>query len=136
MPYYIALQGVKDKIKQKWLSWLDKEKSCKFSYTQFLLRKLDAYIKACIRLTWRMVTQVPPMQLEYQSSTLKDIHKNLGFHPNSSPEISSKSPLNEQASGEEIEIACYVWPALLDGGGKLIRAGEVFCKVMKENTVI
>ena len=83
-----------------------------------------------------MVTQVPPMQLEYQFSTLKDIHKSLGYHPHSCQEMSSKGPSNEQTSEEETEIACYIWPALLDGGGRLIRAGEVFCKVMKENTVI
>ena len=74
------------------------------------------------------------MHLEYQSSTLTEIHKNLGYH--SSPEMCSRRPTNEQASDEELEIACYLWPALLDGGGKLIRAGEVLCKVKVENTVI
>lgn len=81
-----------------------------------------------------MVTQAPPMHLEYQSSMLTAIHKNLGYH--SSPEMCSRRPTNEQASDEELEIACYLWPALLDGGGKLIRAGEVLCKVKVENTVI
>ena len=37
-----------------------------------------------------------------------------------------------QASDKELEIACYLWPGLLDGGGKLIRAGEVLCKVNVE----
>ena len=32
-----------------------------------------------------------------------------------------------QDHGEE--IACYLWPGLLDGGGRLIRAGEVLCKI-------
>ena len=73
------------------------------------------------------------MQLEYQSPTLKDIHKNLGYH--SSPEMCSRRPTTEgQASDEELEIACYLWPALLDGGGKIIRAGEVVCKVKEEIT--
>jgi len=81
-----------------------------------------------------MVNQVPPMQLEYHSSTLKHIHKSLGYH--SSPDMCSRRPTNGQASDEELEIACYLWPALLDGGGKLIRAGEVLCKVNVENTVI
>ena len=93
-----------------------------------MLTQLSDYIKACIRLTWRMVTQVPPMQLEYQSSTLKDIHINRGDHR--SPEMCSRRPTHEeQDSVEEQEIVCYLWPALLDGGGKLIRAGEVLCKV-------
>lgn len=77
------------------------------------------------------------MQLEYQSSTLKNIHKNLGYH--SSPEMCSRRPTctaEGQASDEGLEIACYLWPALLDGGGKLIRAGEVVCKVKEENTMI
>ena len=115
------------KIREKWLQWLTKEKSCRFSFSEFLLEQLSDYIMACIRLTWRMVPQVPPLQLEYQSFTLKDIHKNLGYH--SSPEMCSRRPTTEgQASDEELEIACYLWPALLDGGGKLIIAGEVVCK--------
>ena len=73
------------------------------------------------------------MQLEYQASTLKDIHKILGYH--SGPEMCSRRPANGQDSDEELEIACYLWPALLDGGGKLIRAGEVLCKVKKEITM-
>ena len=74
------------------------------------------------------------MQLEYQSSTLTEIHKNLGYH--SSPEMCSRRTTNGQPSDEQLEIACYLWPALQDGGGKLIRAGEVLCKVKVENTVI
>ena len=78
-----------------------------------------------------MVTQVPPMQLEYQSTTLKDIHKNLGYH--SSPHMYLRLPKTEgQASDKELGIACYLWPGLLDGGGKLIHAGEVLCKVNVE----
>ena len=71
------------------------------------------------------------MQLEYQSSTLKDIHTLRGYH--SSPEMCSRRATTEgQVSDEEQEIACYLWPALLDGGGKLIRVGEVLCKAKEE----
>ena len=129
---FIIFQGVRRKITDKWLEWLRKERSCKFSLSDYLLTQLSDYIKACIRLTWRMVTQVPPMQLEYQSSTLKGIHINRGYH--SSPEMCSRLPTHE--GQEEQEIACYLWPALLDGGGKLIRAGEVLCKVKEETTMI
>ena len=130
---YIIFQGVKGKIREKWLQWFIKEKSCRFSFSEYLLGELSDYIKACIRLTWRMVTQVPPMQFEYQSPTLKDIRKHLGYH--SSPEMRSRRPTTEgQPSDEELEIACYLWPALLDGGGKIIRAGEVVCKVKEEIT--
>lgn len=81
------------------------------------MKDLDKYIKACIRLTWRMVTQVPPMRLEFQSSRFsKDIHKKIGYH----------SEVAHQDQGDE--IACYLWPGLQDGGGRLIRAGEVLCR--------
>jgi len=81
-----------------------------------------------------MVTQVPPMKLEYQSSVLQDIHKNKGYP--SSPEMSSvRAPPNAHDLAGELKIACYLWPGLLDGGGKLIRAGEVLCK-FEEVTMI
>ena len=76
------------------------------------------------------------MQLEYQSPTsLKDNLKILGYQ--CGPEICSRRPTTEgQASDEKLEIAFYIWPALLDGGGKLIRAGEVVCKVKEEITKV
>ena len=130
----IILQGVTRKVKEKWLNWIINETSCTLSMSDYLLSELSDYIKACIRLTWRMVTQVPPMQLEYQSSVLRDIHKNIGYH--SSPEMSSaRPPPNVQDLAGELNIACYLWPDLLDGGGKLIRAGEVLCK-FEEVTMI
>ena len=130
----IILQGVTRKVKEKWLNWIINETSCTLSMSDYLLSELSDYIKACIRLTWRMVTQVPPMQLEYQSSVLRDIHKNIGYH--SSPEMSSaRPPPNVQDLAGELNIACYLWPGLLDGGGKLIRAGEVLCK-FEEVTMI
>ena len=131
----MIFQGVTQKIKEKWLQWLTKETSCRFSFSEYMLKQLNAYINACIRLTWRMVTQVPPMQLEYQSTTLKDIHKNVGYL--SDPEMSFRRLTTEgQSSDEELEIAYYLWPALLDGGRKLIRVGEVVCKVKEEITMI
>ena len=39
---------------------------------------------------------------------------------------------NGSAQSQGEEIACYLWPGLLDGGGRLIRAGEVLCKIKKE----
>ena len=111
-------------MKEKWLKWLDEEISCKFSYSDHLLVQLSDYTMACIRLTWRIVTQVPPMQLEYHSSVLKDIHKNTGHH-DSAEMRSVGHPPNAQTTDE---ISCYLWPGLMDGGGRVIRAGEVLCK--------
>lgn len=118
--------GVRRKILEKWLSWLRSEESCKFSYSDRLLIHLQEYIQKCIRLTWRMATQVPPMKLEYESTTLKNFHKKVEYR--SSPEMCSRPSPNGQPSATD-EIACYLWPALFDGGGRLIRSGEVLCKV-------
>lgn len=43
----------------------------------------------------------------------------------------SRPPPNGQTAPKD-EIACYLWPAFIDGGGRLIRAGEVLCKVEAE----
>lgn len=69
-----------------------------------------------------MVTQVPAMKIEYQSIYLEGIHRKKGDHP--SPSMRTK---RDSHPGEE--IACYLWPALWDGGGRLVHKGEVLCKM-------
>ena len=111
----------------KWEKWCDEDKSCLFTPAGHLMQGLVNYINACIRLTWRMVTQVPPMKLEFHSSRFsKDIHKITGYHGSVERRATNSQPAH-QDQGEE--IACYLWPGLLDGGGRLIRAGEIICKV-------
>lgn len=120
-------QRVTSKVTEKWQTWLSKESSCTFSVSEQLLQKLNEYIQACIRLSWRIVTQVPPMKIEYHSSILRNIHKNVGYHiiPERRPKT---QPGGDQLPDEELRIACYLWPGLFDGGGRFIRAGEVLCK--------
>lgn len=67
------------------------------------------------------------MQIEYHSSILQNIHKNMGYHiiPETRPIM---QPRDEQLADEELRIACYLWPGLFDAGGRPIRAGEVLCK--------
>ncbi|CAH3153949.1 unnamed protein product, partial [Pocillopora meandrina] len=122
-------EDVRRKVTEKWASWLASEKSCKFSFSNHLLIQLKDYVQACILLSWRMVVQVPPMQLEYRCTTLKNFHRKVGYH--SSPEMCSRPPPSGQGAAGD-EIACYLWPALLDGGGRVIRPGEVLCKVEAE----
>ena len=88
------------------------------------------YIKASIRLTWRMVTQTPPLRLEYQSLYLQQCHKKMGYHI--SPEVRTLVKGTPDQHQEE-EIACYLWPGLFDGDGRCIQKGEVLCKI-KGNT--
>ena len=77
-----------------------------------------------------MVTQTPPLTLEYHSSHLQRYHKNVGYHM--SPEVRTLVKGTPDQHQEE-EIACYLWPGLFDGEGRCIRKGEVLCKI-KGNT--
>ena len=84
-----------------------------------VLPELDDYIKACIQLSWRLVTQVPPLQLEYSSSKFNKLKHSLSrLHYNT----------ENTDLGQSDYIACYLWPALLEQGGKVIFPAEVFCK--------
>ena len=114
---------------EKWNNWFFEDKSCSFTPDWNLIKSFDKYINACIRLTWRMVTQVPPMKLEFHSSRFsKDIHKEMEYHGSVERRSRNSQPAH-QDQGEE--IACYLWPGLQDGGGRLIRAGAVICKAKK-----
>ena len=108
--------------------WFQTDKYCRLQLHRNLLvdPKITVYIEQCIRLAWRMVTQVPSMKVEYQSSNLQGFHKKKGDHP--SPSMRTKrDSYPGQNFGEE--IACYLWPALFDGGGRLVYKGEVLCKL-------
>lgn len=108
----------------KWHSWNYREKSVNLwpNNSIFFDPKIALYIEKCVRLSWRMVTQVPAMRIEYQSTILQSsVHKCLGYY----------NGMGESRQGEE--IACYIFPALFDGGGRLLRAAEVLCKPPMES---
>lgn len=115
----------------KWCEWQKNDRYMEHVPSTYLLRDstILAYINACIRLTWRMVTQIPPMQIEYKSLYFQtDIHTKIGYHI--SPDMCTReNGSSVQSQGEE--IACYLWPGLQDGGGRIIRAGEVLCKIIR-----
>ncbi|XP_078384751.1 uncharacterized protein LOC144667222, partial [Oculina patagonica] len=123
---------VKEIVWERWNKYLQEEKTPLLpALSQDVLTQLTDYIKACLRLAWRMVTQVPPLQLEYKAVKFdKDIHKLTRFQCNT--EYSScDDQLFVQAPSEN--IACYLWPALLEAGGRIIFPGEVLCKLESVN---
>lgn len=70
------------------------------------------------------------MNLEYQTLKLdSNIHKKLGYH--TSFKEREKSLPSRQENQEE-EIACYIWPGLQDGGGRVIKVGEVLCVIQED----
>ncbi|XP_078384941.1 uncharacterized protein LOC144667419 isoform X2 [Oculina patagonica] len=112
---------------EKWNEWYDEDTSFVHTPSWDVLTQLSSYTKECIRLTWRMVTQLPPLRVEYQSSNFDcSIHKKTAYH-----DMAEKNPGNEETSSAE--IACYLWPGLYDGGVRLIRPGEVLCKIEGDN---
>lgn len=108
-----------------WSEWYEESSSFTLAPSLKVLTELRGYIRACVRLTWRMVTQLPPLRLEYNSSAFDHcIHRKFLYS------ISSKE---NQADGDTSveEIACYLWPGLFDGGRKLICPGLVLCKMQQ-----
>ncbi|XP_020615021.1 uncharacterized protein LOC110053160 isoform X3 [Orbicella faveolata] len=101
-------------VKHEILSMKSSERSCNLTPTGKLLDALDDYLKACIKLTWRMVTQVLPLRLEYQTFTYKrECHKILE---------SQEDALDARCQDQKVY---YLWPGLMDGGGRIIIKGEV-----------
>ena len=61
-----------------------------------------------------MVTQLPPLRIEYQAKSFsRDYHK--------IDESQNLLPVDECAAIKFV----YLWPGLLDGGGKIIIRGRV-----------
>ena len=58
---------IKQEIKGKW-SQQCKEKGLP-SYDKSLKNELKPYIEYCTRFAWRIVTQVPPLKIDYKSTT-------------------------------------------------------------------
>ncbi|XP_067033049.1 myosin heavy chain, clone 203-like isoform X4 [Acropora muricata] len=119
-----CVTDVQNTVRQKWHSWFQDDRW--FKPDEKIIRdpQILSYIEKCIKLTWRMVTQVPAMTLEYQSKYLeRDFHTVVTHR-------SSRAMYNNTAF-ERQEIALYIWPGLRDGQGTVIRRGDVICKVTR-----
>lgn len=109
----IFLEDVKHEILRA-AQELPRERSCKLNPSWELLHHVHDYLRACIKLTWRMVTQVPPLRLEYLTFTYKkECHKIV------------KSQDDALDGGYQEQRVYYLWPGLVDGGGRTIMKGEV-----------
>lgn len=79
-----------------------------------LLKDLREYVNMLTGLTWRMVTQVPPLRLEYQTPTFtSQYHQMVGCDHEGKAEKYGEKPVR------------YLWPGLVDGGGRVIALGDV-----------
>ena len=113
----------KKEIKEKWKKQYEQENLP--SYDKSLKNELKAYIEYCTRFAWRIVTQVPPLVIDYKSSTYNPASHNESQAFSSS---ASQQPPHRWASMQErptIVKLYYVWPTLHDFDGRVIEKGEV-----------
>ena len=113
---------IKKEIKGKW------SQQCKEtglpSYDKSLKNELKRYIEYCTRFAWRIVTQVPPLKIDYKSTTYNPASHNESQAFSSS---ASQHPPERWASMQERPkiVKYYVWPTLHDFDGRVIEKGDV-----------
>ena len=116
------VQTVKKEFKEQW-----KENGRKGglipSFDKSLKRDLKGYIEYCTRFSWRIVTQVPPLKIDYKTSTF-----NPSYHTESQAFASTavRSSRGRWTYPQERKgIKCYVWPTLYDWDNGVIEKGDV-----------
>ena len=113
---------IKKEIKEKWREHY-KQKNLP-SYDKILKRELKSYIEYCTQFSWRIVTQVPPLKIDYKSSTYNPASHNESQAFSSS--ASRHTPERWASRQERTNIVkCYVWPTLHDFDGRVIEKGDV-----------
>ena len=105
-------------IKEKWREQYKAENLP--SYDKNVKKELKGYIEYCTRFAWRLVTQVPPLKIDYKSSTYNSANHNES-------QAFSSSASQRWASMQERPklVKCYVWPTLYDFDRRVIEKGEV-----------
>lgn len=117
--FNVCFQAVKEVVKQKVYKtcvdgglWKLKPK---------ILEGFQDYTKKCISLAWLMVTQVPPLEIDYQTFVFDKDHHETAQGKHSIPNNTGRQ--ERQAEN----IAFYVWPGLSEYGGRVIQLGKVVC---------
>lgn len=115
-------QDVRQIVLKKWEKCLKEEKEMTLvppypDKPEDVLRKLGDYIKDAIRLSWKMVTQAPPLGLEYSQ---------LKFNPkyHTLTRLQNNNGSSKQGQYESI---VYLWPGLKENEGRVVFPGEVLC---------
>ena len=127
--YYLSLSSrvatVRKEFKEQWKG-NGKKGGFILSFDKNLKRDLKGYIEYCTKFSWRIVTQVPPLKINY---------KTLTFNPSNHTEshaLVSTSVRSSQGRWtypqERKGIKCYVWPTLYDWDNRVIEKGDVVLK--------
>ena len=123
--YYVlfqSAQAVRRELKVKWKENKKKEEILP-SFDKSLKKELKGYIEYCTRFSWRAVTQVPPLKIDYNSSTFNPLN-----HSESQAFLSLARPNASQrwaSTQGDKRIYCYLWPTLYDWEKRVIAKGDV-----------
>ena len=117
---------VRKEVKRKWKEGGKKEEMIP-SYDKGLKRDLKSYIRYCTQFSWRIVTQVPPLRIDYESSTYSP-----SCHTESQAFVSSHERATHTGFPARKEIIYYFWPTLYDWENRVIGKGDV---VLKESDI-
>ena len=109
-------------MKEKWKEHKKKEEILP-SYDKSLKKELKGYIEYCTRFPWRVVTQVPPLKIDYNSSAFNPLYHNESQAFRTSAKINASQ--RWASTQEEKQIYCYLWPTLYDWEKRVIAKGDV-----------
>ena len=113
-------QDVKKELKKR---WKENDKKLLPNYETSLKNDLKGYMEYCTRFAWRIVTQVPPLNVDYKSSTFNSAYHNESQAFSFSARQSSSESWVESQGRKQIK--CYVWPTLFDSENRVIEKGDV-----------
>ena len=123
--YYVlfqSAQAVKRELKVKWKENKKKEEILP-SFDKSLKKELKGYIEYCTRFSWRAVTQVPPLKIDYNSWTFNPLShsESQAFSSLAKPNASQRWASTQGGK----RIYCYLWPTLYDWENRVIAKGDV-----------
>lgn len=116
---------VKKQVKEKWRQSSRKGEIIP-AFEKSMKNDLKSYVWYCTQFSWRIVTQVPPLKIDY---------KTWSFNPSDHNEsqaftsfAQSQTPRRWADPQEQTSIKCYVWPTLYDWDQRVIEKGDVVLK--------
>lgn len=114
------MKDVKKELKKR---WKESDKKLLPNYEKSLKNDLKGYMEYCTRFAWRIVTQVPPLNVDYKSSTFNSAYHNESQAFSFSARQSTSESWVESQGRKQIK--CYVWPTLFDSENRVIEKGDV-----------
>ena len=116
------VQTAKKEFKEQWQENVKKGGLIP-SFDENLKRDLTGYIEYCTGFSWRIMSQVPPLNIDYNSSTFNPSYltESQAFASTAVRSSQGRCAYPQERKG----IRCYVWPTLYDWDNRVIKKGDV-----------